>query len=103
MIPLDGTVVEGEASVNQSSMTGESLPVRKAPGSYVYAGTVVEEGECVLSVDKVSGGGRYDRVVRMIEESERLKSTTEDKASHLADRLVPYTLSGTVPDLPANS
>ncbi len=96
MIPLDGTVVEGEASVNQSSMTGESLPVRKAPGSYVYAGTVVEEGECVLSVDKVSGGGRYDRVVRMIEESERLKSTTEDKASHLADRLVPYTLSGTV-------
>ena len=96
MIPLDGTVVEGEASVNQSSMTGESLPVRKAPGSYVYAGTVVEEGECVLSVDKVSGGGRYDRVVRMIEESERLKSTTEDKASHLADRLVPYTLSGTI-------
>ena len=96
MIPLDGTVVEGEASVNQSSMTGESLPVRKASGSYVYAGTVVEEGECVLSVDKVSGGGRYDRVVRMIEESERLKSTTEDKASHLADRLVPYTLSGTV-------
>ncbi len=96
MIPLDGKVVEGEAMVNQASITGESLPVRKAAGSYVYAGTVVEEGECVFCVDKVSGGGRYDRIVHMIEESEKLKSVAEDRASRLADRLVPYTLGGTV-------
>ena len=96
MIPLDGTVVSGEATVNQSSMTGESMPIPKHEGSYVYAGTVVEEGECVIRTDKVTGGGRYDRVVRMIEESEKLKSSTEDKASRLADRLVPYTLGGTV-------
>lgn len=96
MIPLDGKVVEGEAAVNQASMTGESLPVRKVCGSYAYAGTVVEEGECVIEVEKVSGGGRYDRIVKMIEESEKLKSTAEDKASRLADRLVPYTLGGTV-------
>lgn len=67
----------------------------KGPGSYVYAGTVTEEGECVIRVDKAAGGGRYDRIVRMIEESEKLKSTAEDKASRLADRLVPYTLGGT--------
>lgn len=96
MIPLDGKVVEGEAAVNQASMTGEALPVRKVCGSYAYAGTVVEEGECVIEVEKVSGGGRYDRIVQMIEESEKLKSTAEDKASRLADRLVPYTLGGTV-------
>ena len=96
MIPLDGKVVEGEAMVNQASITGESLPVRKAAGSYVYAGTVAEEGECVFCVDKVSGGGRYDRIVHMIEESEKLKSVAEDRASRLADRLVPYTLGGTV-------
>lgn len=96
MIPLDGKVVEGEAAVNQASMTGEALPVRKVCGSYAYAGTVVEEGECVIEVEKVSGGGRYDRIVKMIEESEKLKSTAEDKASRLADRLVPYTLGGTV-------
>ena len=96
MIPLDGKVIEGEAMVNQASMTGESLPVRKEPGSYVYAGTVVEEGECVLSVDKVSGSGRYDRIVRMIEESDKLKSTAENRASRLADRLVPYTFVGTI-------
>ncbi len=96
MIPLDGTVVEGEATVNQVSLTGESLPVPKAAGSYVYAGTVAEEGSCVIRVDKICGDGRYDRVVRMIEESERLKSTVEDKASGLADRLVPYTLGATV-------
>ena len=95
MIPLDGRVVEGEAMVNQSSLTGESMPVAKHPGSPVYAGTVAEEGECVISVEKVSGSGRYDRVVRMIEESEKLKSTAEDKASRMADRLVPYTLGGT--------
>ena len=96
MIPLDGKVIEGEAMVNQASMTGESMPVAKRPGSYVYAGTVAEEGECVVCVEKASGGGSYDRIVKMIEESEKLKSTAEDKASRLADRLVPYTLGGTV-------
>ena len=96
MIPLDGKVTEGEAMVNQASMTGESMPVAKRPGSYVYAGTVAEEGECVVCVEKAYGGGRYDRIVKMIEESEKLKSTAEDKASRLADRLVPYTLGGTV-------
>ena len=95
MIPLDGKVVSGEAMVNQSSMTGESMPIPKRPGSPVYAGTVAEEGECVICVEKRSGGGRYDRIVRMIEESEKLKSTAEDKAARLADRLVPYTLGGT--------
>ena len=95
MIPLDGKVVSGEAMVNQASMTGESMPVPKRPGSYVYAGTVAEEGECVICVDKASGGGRYDRIVHMIEESEKLKSTAEDKAARLADHLVPYTLGGT--------
>lgn len=95
MIPLDGKVVEGEAMVNQSSLTGESMPVAKRPGSPVYAGTVAEEGECVICVEKVSGSGRYDRVVHMIEESEKLKSTAEDKASRMADKLVPYTLGGT--------
>ena len=96
MIPLDGRVVEGEAMVNQSSMTGESMPVVKKAGSPVYAGTVVEEGECMLRVEKAVGGGRYDRIVRMIEESEKLKSTAEDNALRLADSLVPYTLAGTV-------
>lgn len=95
LIPLDGKVVSGNAMVNQASMTGESLPVKKSAGSYAYAGTVVEEGECVISVEKTMGGGRYDHIVHMIEESEKLKSTAEDKASHLADRLVPYTLGGT--------
>ena len=95
LIPLDGKVVSGNAMVNQASMTGESLPVKKSAGSYAYAGTVVEEGECVILVEKTMGGGRYDRIVHMIEESEKLKSTAEDKASHLADRLVPYTLGGT--------
>ena len=95
LIPLDGKVVSGDAMVNQASMTGESLPVKKSAGSYAYAGTVVEEGECVIAVEKAAGGGRYDRIVRMIEESEKLKSTAENKASHLADRLVPYTLGGT--------
>lgn len=95
LIPLDGKVLSGDAMVNQASMTGESLPVKKSAGSYAYAGTVVEEGECVISVEKTMGGGRYDRIVHMIEESEKLKSTAEDRASHLADRLVPYTLGGT--------
>ena len=96
MIPLDGTVVGGEATVNQASITGESMPVRKAEGSYAYAGTVVEEGECTIRVEKTSGSGRYDKIVEMIEASEKLKSATEDKASHLADRLVPYSLGGTI-------
>lgn len=96
MIPLDGKVISGEATVNQSSMTGESLPVVKTVGSYVYAGTVAEEGECVICVDKASGSGKYDRIVRMIEESEKLKSVAEDKASSLADKLVPYMLGGTI-------
>ena len=95
MIPLDGTIVEGEAMINQASMTGEPLPVAKRSGSYVYAGTVVEEGECVICVDKCSGSGRYDRIVRMIEESEKLKSSTEVQANHLADKLVPYSLAAT--------
>ena len=96
LIPLDGRVVAGEAMVNQASLTGEPLPVVKREGSFVYAGTVAEEGACVIRVEKASGSGRYDRIVRMIEESEKLKSTAEDKASRLADRLVPYTLSGTL-------
>ena len=96
LIPLDGRVVEGEAMVNQSSLTGESMPVAKHPGSLVYAGTVAEEGACIIRVEKASGSGRYDRIVRMIEESEKLKSTAEDKASRLADKLVPYTLGGTI-------
>ena len=96
LIQLDGKVVSGEATINQASITGESMPIPKRPGSYAYAGTVVEEGECVIRVEKAMGGGRYDRIVRMIEESEKLKSTAEDKAARLADRLVPYTLGGTV-------
>ncbi len=95
LIPLDGKVLSGEAMVNQASMTGESQPVAKRAGSYVYAGTVAEEGECVVQVEKVLGSGRYDRIVKMIEESERLKSSAEASASHLADKLVPYTLGGT--------
>jgi len=94
MIPLDGKVSFGEAMVNQASMTGESIPVRKKSGSSAYAGTVVEEGECRIRVEKLAGSGRYDRIVKMIEESEKLKSATEDKASHLADKLVPYSLGG---------
>ena len=96
MIPLDGTIAEGEVMLNQASLTGESIPVPKRPGSSVYAGTVVEEGECVLTVTQQSGKGRYDKIVAMIEESEQLKSTAENHAAHLADRLVPYTLAGSV-------
>ena len=94
VIPLDGRVVEGEASVNQASMTGESVPVIRRPGGYVYAGTIVEEGGCVIEVTRATGSGRYDQIVRMIEESEKLKSVTEERAFHLADRLVPYSLGG---------
>ena len=96
MIPLDGKVIGGTAMVNQQTMTGESMPVKKDEGSYVYGGTVVEEGECRFIVDKAAGSGRYDRIVRMIEESEKLKSASESRAADLADRLVPYSLAGTV-------
>lgn len=95
LIPLDGRVIEGEAFVNQATITGESLPVAKRPGSYVYAGTTVDEGECVFVVDKEQGSGKYDRIVKMIEESERLNSATEVRAMNLADRLVPFSLGGT--------
>ena len=94
IIPLDGKVISGEMTVNQSTMTGESEPVVKKAGSYVYAGTVVEEGECIVAVTKESGKGKYDKIVQMIEESEKLKSDTEAKAYHLADSLVPYSLAG---------
>ena len=95
VVPLDGRVVSGEASVNQASLTGESVPVLKSAGAVLYAGTVVEEGECVLRVEQQSGSGRYDQIVTMIEASEKLKSTTESRALNLADRLVPYSLLGT--------
>ena len=95
VIPLDGVVVDGEATVNQASMTGESEPVFKEAGGYVYAGTVVEEGECLVRVTKASGSGKYDQIVKMIEDSEKLKSNVEAKAYHLADNLVPYSLMGT--------
>lgn len=96
MIPLDGKVISGDAMVNQASMTGESVPVHKSEGAYVYAGTVVEDGECTVCVENTTGSGRYDRIVKMIEESEKLKSAAEDKASHLADKLVPWSLGGTL-------
>ena len=94
VIPLDGQVLSGEMTVNQASMTGESAPVFKSEGGYVYAGTVVEEGECVIRVTKAAGTGKYDQIVKMIEESEKLKSAAELKAYHLADRLVPWSLLG---------
>lgn len=96
LIPLDSTIEEGEVMVNQASLTGESIPVPKRPGTAVYAGTVVEEGECVLRVTQQSGESRYDKIVAMIEQSEKLKSAAESKASNLADKLVPYTLFGSV-------
>ena len=96
MIPLDGVIAEGEVMVNQASLTGESVPVPKRPGMTVYAGTVVEEGECVLRVSHQSGSSRYDKIVAMIEQSESLKSTAESRAANLADRLVPYTLAGSL-------
>ncbi len=96
LIPLDGTVVRGDGMVNQASVTGEPLPVHKRAGTMVYAGTVVEEGSLAIAVSHSTGEGRFDRIVRMIEESEKLKSMTEDKASHLADRLVPWTFGATL-------
>jgi len=96
VIPLDGTVVSGEALVNQSTLTGEGIPVEKKEGAYVYAGTVIEEGDIVLRVEKASGATRYEKIIKMIEESEQLKSGVESRAEHLADGLVPYTLGGTI-------
>ena len=96
VIPLDSVVAEGEVTVNQASLTGESVPVAKRPGGAVYAGTVVEEGECVLEVKQASGQGRYDQIVEMIQRSEQMKSAAEAKASSLADKLVPYTFAGSL-------
>ena len=95
VIPFDGIVCDGEATVNQASLTGESEPVRKDHGTYVYAGTVLEEGELTIQVKAVSGSTRFEKIVTMIEDSEKLKSGVESKAESLADRLVPYTLGGT--------
>lgn len=95
MIPFDGHVTDGEAMVNQASLTGESVPVRKSEGGFVYAGTVVEEGEITVRVKEVNGSSKYEKIMKMIEESEKLKSSLEGKAEHLADKLVPYTFAGT--------
>ena len=96
VVPFDGEVADGEAMINQASMTGEAVPVRKIKGNYVYAGTVVEEGEIGVIVKETSGSGKFDKIVDMIEESEKLKSSMEGKAEHLADKLVPYSLGGTI-------
>lgn len=96
IVPVDGLVLEGEVTVNQASLTGESIPVPKRPGGAVYAGTVVEEGECVLEVKQASGQSRYDQIVHMIEQSEQMKSAAESKAANLADKLVPYTFAGSL-------
>ena len=95
VIPLDGVIKEGEGMVNQASLTGEAIPVAKKPGGYVYAGTVLEEGELLIEVKENSGTTKYEKIVAMIEETEKLKSTVESRAEHLAARLVPYTLAGT--------
>ena len=95
VIPFDGTVTDGEAMVNQASLTGESVPVRKKEGSSVYAGTVVEEGEITICVKQANGSSKYEKIMAMIEESEKLKSSLESRAEHLADQLVPYTFLGT--------
>lgn len=99
VIPLDSVVAEGEITVNQASLTGESVPVAKGPGGAVYAGTVVEEGESVLEVKQASGQSRYDQIVEMIQRSEQMKSAAEAKASNLADKLVPYTFAGSLVSL----
>lgn len=96
MIPLDGEVIDGGVTVNQSAITGESVAVNKTVDSHVYAGTVVESGECTIKVTQINGQGKYDRIVKMIEDSEKLKSSLESKASNLADRLVPFSLFGTI-------
>ena len=96
IIPFDGVVAEGEAMVNQASLTGESVPVRKTVESTAYAGTVVEEGELTILVKEVGGSSRFEKIVKMLEDSEKLKSGAESKAEHLADKLVPYSLGGTI-------
>ncbi len=96
LVPLDGVIDRGEVMVNQASLTGESVPVPKRPGMTVYAGTVVEEGECTITVTKQSGDSRYDKIVSMIEQSEKLKSAAEQRAASLSDKLVPYTLAGSI-------
>lgn len=96
VIPFDGTVTDGEAMVNQASLTGESVPVEKSIGSTVYAGSVLEEGELTIRVNEVEGKSRYDKIVKMIEETEKLKTSMESRAEHLADRLVPYTFGGAI-------
>ena len=96
VIPFDGIVTEGEAMVNEASLTGESMPVAKRKAGYVYAGTVMEEGELTIRVKETSGSTKFEKIVTMIEETEKLKSAVESKAEHLADKLVPYTLAGTV-------
>lgn len=95
MIPMDGIVVDGEAMVNQASLTGEAIPVKRSAGSYVYAGTVLEEGELSFCVKKAAGATRYEKIIQMIEESEKMKSSVESRAEHLADRLVPFSFLGT--------
>lgn len=96
IIPFDGVVLAGEAMINQSSLTGEAIPVRKAKDSYVYAGTVIEEGQISLQVKELGGSSRFEKIVTMIEESEKLKSNLQGNAEHLADRLVPYTFAGAI-------
>ena len=93
VIPFDGEIVSGEVAVNQASLTGESVPVIKRPGAKVFAGTVIEEGDCVIEVTQQAGESRYDKIVSMIEQSEQLKSAAESRASRLADKLVPPTRS----------
>lgn len=94
VIPFDGIVISGEGMVNQASLTGEPLPVKKSAGGYAYAGTVLEEGELIIKVKAITGSSKFEKIVSMIEESEKLKSGLESRAEHLADRLVPYTLAG---------
>ena len=96
VVPFDGEVTDGEAMINQASLTGESVPVRRITGNTVYAGTVVEEGEITVLVKATGGSSRYEKIAAMIEDSEKLKSAVESRASHLADKLVPYSLGGTI-------
>ena len=96
LVPVDGILREGQVTVNQASLTGESIPVPKRLGGTLYAGTVIEEGECILEVRQISGNSRYDKIVAMIEDSQQLKSEAESKAAHLADKLVPYTFAGSI-------
>ena len=96
VIPVDGMVTDGEAMVNQASLTGESLPAAKRPGGLVYAGTTIAEGACTIEVRQSSGQSRYDQIVAMIEHSEQMKSAAENKAANLADKLVPYTFAGSL-------